>query len=193
MNQPGRPSTRLAPREIFDLVYRCCRVADIDAGNAERCGRNVTHAELHRQRGVEAFVHAASAGTSALTGFALAPTMVDAAIVDAAMAESASTTAVFTEPIALAAVSEALWQAALRGRVATTVDDTSSAVDMVESIEFEASEVTDDRRSAAAERDRRAMQDGVLVDTHLLNELAAKAATFLIAEHIIDAADEPTV
>ena len=45
----------VAPREVHDLVLRCARVAGLDAGAADRVGRNVTAAEVQLGGAVEAF------------------------------------------------------------------------------------------------------------------------------------------
>jgi len=171
----------LAPREVADLVYRCCRVAGVDAGAALRCAENVTHSEIHRGGGVESFLDAVAEHADSVRTFALAPDAVE-------VSEATREPVTFAQPVALGALSASLWQAGLRGYTTVDLDDASVATQTISQLEFADGEIEGSRRAESSERERAALSHGLPLDGAHVQLLYTAASGFLVAERVVDEA-----
>jgi hypothetical protein len=172
---------RVAPREITDLVYRSCRVVGLSAGVAQRCAANVTHGEIHRGNSVLAFLDALAQGDESVRSFASAADRLES------VEATGRFTVAFDEPVALAALSASLEQAASRGfvpQVAATVPGN----EILAGIDFLHHQVPDQARRDAVAREYRAMSEGLVFAIEQLQALESSAARFLVAESFIDSA-----
>jgi len=170
---------RVAPREITDLIYRSCRVVGLSAGVAQRCAENVTHGEIHRGNSVSAFLDVLTQGDESVRSFATAADRL------APVEATGQVTVAFDEPVALAALSASLEQAASRGfvpQVGATVPGNEISV----GIDFVRHQVPDQVRRDAAAREYQAMSEGLVFAVEQLQALESSAARFLVAESFID-------
>lgn len=181
----------LAPREIKDLVYRCCRVQGVDPGTADRLADNVLHAQIHRGPVLEAFVavlepsHDVSESEGAdLTRLSIAADEVELA--EAAVAAKGSATVTFEFAVPLLALSHSLWQAAERGTANVGVSATAHGVKQISGIEFVSEGLDQPTQAAASERHLKAHQQGLPVAASSLGRLESLAARFLVAEATLD-------
>ncbi len=177
----------VAPREITDLVDRASRVFGCGVGAAVRVAADVCHCEIHHGAGVTAWLEMCDRGVLAeLAGAARA---LDGAAIDVAAGRSGRRQ--FAAPVPCVLLSRALAAWAQRGVVPVDWPTSVRGVDMVDSIELVAGPTPSAALLAAAgERRRAALEAGLAVDSAEWERLEAAAAGFLLAEAVLDAADE---
>ena len=185
------PVTIIAPRELRDLVYRCCRVQGVDPGTADRFGDNLLHAQIHRGAAVEAFLDVLAPSTSSVDSSSGAVNRVVTAADRIALAEvtarsEGAATATFDSAVPLMALSQTLWHAAERGVASIGISATAPGDQQVESIELAAEELETEARTSARQRYLTAHQQGLPVATSAFLELESHAALFLVAERTLD-------
>ena len=178
------PVTIIAPRELRDLVYRCCRVQGVDPGTADRFGDNLLHAEIHRGAAVEAFLHVLASSAGVLTRVVTAADGIALAEVTARSEGVAA--ASFDSAVPLTALSHSLWHAAQRGVASIGISATAPGDQQVSSIEFVAEELDEAARTSARQRYLTAHRQGLPVATSAFVELESRAAQFLVAEGTLD-------
>ena len=185
------PVTIIAPRELRDLVYRCCRVQGVDPGTADRFGDNLLHAQIHRGAAVEAFLHVLASSTSSAASSSGDLTRVVTAADSIALAEvtarrEGAATAAFDSAVPLTALSQTLWHAAQRGVASVGISAATPGDQRVSSIEFVAEELDQAARTSARQRYLAAHRQGLPVATSAFVELESRAAQFLVAERTLD-------
>lgn len=179
--------TILAPRELKDLVYRCCRVQGVDPGNADRFADNVVHSEIHRGASVGMFLWLL-AGSSSITELVRWTTAADQVeLAEVAAHREGVATASFTSKVPLLTLSGSLWQAAERGVASVGVLATAPSDLEFMSIGFVVRELDEAERIAAHTRYLAAHQRGLVVATSALEALESRATGFLVAESTLDA------
>lgn len=181
------PVTIIAPRELRDLVYRCCRVQGVDPGTADRFGDNLLHAQIHRGAAVEPFLHVLASSTSSSGDLTRVVTAADSIALAELTARSVGVaTATFDSAVPLMALSHSLWHAAERGVASVGVSATTPGDQRVSSIKFVAGELDPVARDSARQRYLTAHRQGLPVATSAFVELESRAAQFLVAERTLD-------
>ncbi|HCW00673.1 MAG TPA: hypothetical protein DGK99_04615 [Acidimicrobiaceae bacterium] len=175
----GRPQVLVAPREIHDLVFRCARVAGLDAGAADRSGRNVTAAEVHLGGAVETFASVLGDPQRLAAEFGAGPDVLVEAEVEARATGSA--VARFGVPTPLAALASVIADIGGRGLGVDGVKVGATAATTVDELEVTGPPPSSDGTAAA-----RAARDGLAVDRVAFDALIAAARPFLVAESILD-------
>lgn len=176
-------SVVVAPREIKDLVDRCCRVSGCTAGSAQRLALNVLHGEIHHGDAISTFLAALAAGPSEVGRLARAYEQVELAEVAARSQGAAS--AAFDRPVPLAAISQAVADARTRGVESASVAATMSAGTEIDAIEFVTATLGVASPEATA-RSSAAHRDGLTIPEDALRRLEAGARPFLVAEETLD-------
>jgi len=180
----------LAPREIQDLVYRCCRVQGVDPGTADRLAENVLHAQIHRGPVIETFLavlersDVSASEVADLTRLSSAADKIELA--EAAAVIEGRATVTFESTVPLLALSHSLWLAAERGTASVGISATAPGVEPVSSIEFVRKALDQPTQAAAFGRHLRAHQQGLPVAAPSLARLESRAARFLVAEATLD-------
>ena len=172
----------VAPREIHDLVYRCCRVAGCDPGLADRVADNVMYAEVLIGGGVAAFVATAGADEPN-SAFAQAADRVESA--EAGLRSGGDGRAEFDEPVPLAAIAGAIWHLLGRPMSCTPAlsSDASALCAAVEIVDGKAEEA---QLQPLRDRVAGCMRNGVAVPTAAFEVLEVRATAFLVAEATLD-------
>jgi len=179
--------TILAPRELKDLVYRCCRVGGIDPGTADRFADNLLHAQIHRGKAVETFLAILASSTSSTDELARVVAAADRVELAEATTRSVGVaTATFDSAVPLLALSLSLWHAAERGIASIGISNTAPGDQHVESIELVAETLDQTARASAQQRHSTAHQQGLSVTTSDFAQLESQAASFLVAEMKLD-------
>ena len=175
----GRLQVLVAPREIHDLVFRCARVAGLDAGAADRAGRNVTAAEVHLGGAVETFASVLGDPQRLAAEFGAGPDVLVGAEVEARA--TGSGVARFGVPTPLAALASAVADIGGRGLGVDGIQAGATAATTVDGLQVTGSPSPSDGTAAA-----RAARDGLAVDRVAVDALIAAARPFLVAESILD-------
>ena len=129
--------TILAPRELRDFVYRCCRVQGVDPGTADRFADNLLHAQIHRGASVETFLSVLVSSSSSADDLTRVTTAADSVeLAEATARIEGVATATFDSAVPLMALSHSLWHAATRGVASIGISPTAPGDQHVESIEF---------------------------------------------------------
>ena len=190
--------TILAPRELRDFVYRCCRVQGVDPGTADRFADNLLHAQIHRGASVETFLSVLVSSSSSADDLTRVTTAADSVeLAEATARIEGVATATFDCAVPLMALSHSLWHAATRGVASIGISPTAPADQHVESIEF-VTQILDTEaldpvaldpvaRAAAQQRHLTAHQLGLPVATSSFVQLESRAAPFLVDELTLDA------
>ncbi len=190
--------TILAPRELRDFVYRCCRVQGVDPGTADRFADNLLHAQIHRGASVETFLSVLVSSSSSADDLTRVTTAADSVeLAEATARIEGVATATFDCAVPLMALSHSLWHAATRGVASIDISPTAPADQHVESIEF-VTQILDTEaldpvalgpvaRAAAQQRHLTAHQQGLPVATSSFVQLESRAAPFLVDELTLDA------
>ena len=195
--------TILAPRELRDFVYRCCRVQGVDPGTADRFADNLLHAQIHRGASVETFLSVLVSSSSSADDLTRVTTAADSVeLAEATARIEGVATATFDCAVPLMALSHSLWHAATRGVTSIGISPTAPADQHVESIEF-VTQILDPvaldpvaldpvaldpvARAAAQQRHLTAHQLGLPVATSSFVQLESRAAPFLVDELTLDA------
>ena len=193
MSNDSDPVTIIAPRELRDLVYRCCRVQGVDPGTADRFSDNLLHAEIHRGATIETFFSVLASSTSSVDDLTRVTTAADSIELAEVTARSEGVAAAtFDSAVPLMALSHSLWHAAERGIASIGISPTAPADQHVESIEF-VTQILDTEaldpvaRAAAQQRHLTAHQQGLPVATSSFVQLESHAAPFLVDELTLDA------
>lgn len=190
MSVHSAPVTILAPRELKDLVYRCCRVEGIDSGAAERFADNLLHAQIHRGESVETFLSILASSSSSTNDLTRVVTAADRVELAEATARSEGVaTATFDSAVPLLALSLSLWHAAQRGISSMGVSVTAPGDQHVESIELVTGALDQTTRTSAQQRYSTAHRQGLSVATSAFVQLESHAASFLVAETKLDAVE----
>ncbi len=185
--------TILAPRELRDFVYRCCRVQGVDPGTADRFADNLLHAQIHRGASVETFLSVLVSSSSSADDLTRVTTAADSVeLAEATARIEGVATATFDCAVPLMALSHSLWHTATRGIASIGISATAPADQHVESIEFVTqildTEALDPVAGAAAQqRHLAAHQLGLPVATSSFVQLESRAAPFLVDEVTLDA------
>lgn len=179
--------TILAPRELKDLVYRCCRVQGVDPGNADRFADNLLHAQIHRGASVEVFLSVLASLSSSRGELTRVTNAADGVEVAEATARSEGVaTANFDPAVPLMALSHTLWQAAERGTASIGISATAPGDQEVRRIEFARTELDQAAKDSAHERHLAAHRVGLELATSAFAQLESYAAQFLVAEATLD-------
>ncbi|MDE0606253.1 MAG: hypothetical protein OXH78_03750 [Acidimicrobiaceae bacterium] len=188
MSVHSAPVTILAPRELRDLVYRCCRVEGIDPGTADRFADNLLHAQIHRGASVETFLSILASSTSSTHDLARVVAAADRVELAEATARSeGAATATFDSAVPLSALSLSLWRAAERDIASIGISVTAPGDQHVESVELVSEALDQTARASAQQRNLTAHQQGLSVATSAFVQLESHAASFLVAEMKLDA------
>ena len=185
--------TILAPRELRDSVYRCCRVQGVDPGAADRFADNLLHAQIHRGASVETFLSVLVSSSSSAADLTRVTTAADSVeLAEATARIEGVATATFDSAVPLMALSHSLWHAATRGIASIGISPTAPGDQHVESIEFvtqilDAEALDPVARAAAQQRHLTAHQQGLPVATSSFVQLESHAAPYLVAEVTLDA------
>lgn len=184
----------VAPRELRDLAYRCSRVAGVDPGAAHRLASNITFAEVHYGRAVEALARVVEAGDhESLQLFSAAADAVERAEVE--LGQDGTSVARFERPVPFAAVAESVWEAANRGRVAADLPSdivgSTSCVEirLVGGPQSESGGVQS-TKDAFVERHKAGCRNGLSISRTLLDVLETGASLFLVEEAVLDRIDQ---
>lgn len=185
----GRGSvTILAPRELRDIVYRCCRVQRVDPGTADRFADNLLHAQIHRGAAIEPFLDLLASSSSSADDLPEVATAADSVeLAEATARTDGVATATFDSAVPLMALSHSLWHAAERGIASIGISPTAPGDQHVKSIEFVAEVLDQTARTSAQQRHLLAHQQGLPVATSSFVQLESHAAPFLVAEVTLDA------
>lgn len=175
---------RVAPREIFDLVYRCARVAGFEAGSAERAARNVTASEIVCGDAIKTFLRAMENKEEVRECFADGPDLLAAAEVAARQSGFAEVS--LPRPIPLAALIQTIDEVRGRGLGVAGVPSGGSGSTAVESLEIGGPA---QQRFMDDEKHGKACRHGVLVDEAVFTHLEKAAHLFLVSEEVLDAVD----
>ncbi len=200
--------TILAPRELRDFVYRCCRVQGVDPGTADRFADNLLHAQIHRGASVETFLSVLVSSSSSADDLTRVTTAADSVeLAEATARIEGVATATFDSAVPLMALSHSLWHAATRGVASIGISPTAPGDQHVESIEF-VTQILDTEaldpvaldpvaldpvaldpvaRASAQQRHLSAHHLGLPVATSSLVQLESRAARFLVDELTLDA------
>ena len=180
--------TILAPRELRDFVYRCCRVQGVDPGTADRFADNLLHAQIHRGASVETFLSVLVSSSSSADDLTRVTTAADSVeLAEATARIEGVATATFDSAVPLMALSHSLWHAATRGIASIGISPTAPADQHVESIEFVTEALNQAARTSAQQRHLTAHQLGLPVATSSFVQLESRAAPFLVDELTLDA------
>ena len=180
--------TILAPRELRDFVYRCCRVQGVDPGTADRFADNLLHAQIHRGASVETFLSVLVSSSSSADDLTRVTTAADSVeLAEATARIEGVATATFDSAVPLMALSHSLWHAATRGIASIGISPTAPADQHVESIEFVTEALNQAARTSARQRHLTAHQQGLPVATSSFVQLESHAAPFLVDEVTLDA------
>lgn len=181
------PTVVVAPREITDLVNRASRVSGCTVGEAARIAADVAYCEVHHGGGIAAWLAMAHHGE--LVEIAGAARELDGVALDVAAGRSGRLA--WSEPIPCALLVRSLAAFARRGMVAAGWSADPGGVDRVGSIELVAGRPPSDEMLAAAEsRWATSLAGGMTVDRAEWDSLESAAARFMLAEALLDAADE---
>ena len=170
----------VAPREVYDLVLRCARVAGCSAGVADRLARNVTAAEVDLGAAIEVFVDAMEGGNLPESPLASAPDVLAGA--EVAARSGASATATFDPPAPLAGLSASINETEGRGVVIRGVDGAATAGTMVSELLLSVGTADPPAVGLGA-----AYRDGLRVAGPAFDQLVEEAKRFLVAETTLDA------
>ena len=180
--------TILAPRELRDFVYRCCRVQGVDPGTADRFADNLLHAQIHRGASVETFLSVLVSSSSSADDLTRVTTAADSVeLAEATARIEGVATATFDCAVPLMALSHSLWHAAERGIASVGISPTAPGDQHVESIEFVTEALNQAARTSARQRHLTAHQLGLPVATSSFVQLESRAAPFLVDEVTLDA------
>jgi|TARA_B100000809_G_scaffold28326_1_gene24599 hypothetical protein len=167
----------VAPREVYDLVFRCARVAGCDPGTADRVARNVMVAEARWGGAVAVAVGVFEAEDPAGSAPVRAPDVLAEAECDARTTGSAR--AEFEAPVPLAFLVSTIAEMAGRGVVVDDLPIDATAGLPVPGLGLRTG-VADRPSSVEAHR------GGLSVDRVAFNRLEAMAGRFLVSEAILD-------
>ncbi len=173
----------VAPREVHDLVLRCARVAGLDAGAADRVGRNVTAAEVQLGGAVEAFAAVLDDPHRILAEYGDGPDAMVSAEVAARAAGSG--TATFGVPTPMAALASVIDDIGDRGLGVDGVPEGATAATVVDVLR-----VGGPAGSGADGAAVRAAREGLAVDRRAFDALILAAKSFLVAESILDGIED---
>ena len=187
----------LAPREVHDLVYECCRVLGLDGGVAGDVARSVTTIEICFGQGLAAFDQEVSrlgqqGGSLLASPFVRAPDQWRAGELRLV---SGQTGAVHFEPATpLAALGSVLNESLERGVGWATLGvgggeaTDLTGIDRLEEVELDI--LGPDHSVPDRWRRRRtdALRHGLKLPQDLIGRLTRLAATFLVSEAAVDAA-----
>ena len=173
----------VAPREVQDLVFRCARVAGLDAGAADRVGRNVTAAEVQLGGAVEVFVAVLDDPNRMLVEYDDGPDAMVSAEVEARAAGYGMAT--FGVPTPMAALASVIADIGGRGLGVDGVPEGATAATVVDML-WVGGPVGSGTDGAAA----RAARDGLAVDRWAFDALTLAAEAFLVAESILDGIED---
>ncbi len=170
--------TLVAPREIVDLVYRCCRMASLDPGSADVIARAAAEAELSGLEGLADCVRHHTSGSLGAVVDALRA--IDVAEVSV-RASGEPVTVDFESSVAGSLLNRRLRQA--QGRSVVSVPAAQGTqVDGVRLSRRDAPTVAIEAPS------RRGYVEGVEVDSAVFEAATRIAASFLVSEAVLDAA-----
>ena len=173
----------VAPREIHDLVFRCARVAGLDAGAADRAGRNVTAAEVHLGGAVEVFASVLGDPQRLVAEFGAGPDALVDAEVEART--NGSGVATFGVPTPLAALASVVADIGGRGLGVQGLPDGATAATTVDGLDVGGASTPADGAASA-----RAAREGLSVDQRAFDALVIAARSFLVAESILDGIED---
>lgn len=168
--------TLVAPREIVDIVYRCCRVANVDPGSSDDIAQAVAEAELVGTAGLAGFLSHHAAGS--LDDVAVALRAIDVGEVQVrATGEPVSID--FDSSVARPLLIRRLRQAQARA-VASAPTGPDTYVDGIH--------LTNEASTRSVNAPRRGYAGGVEVDTEAFEVATQIAREFLVSESVLDAA-----
>ena len=179
----GRYQVLVAPREIHDLVSRCVRVVGLDAGAADRAGRNVTVAEVHLGGAVETFASVLGDPQRLVAEFGAGPDVLVEAELEART--TGSGVARFVVPTPLAALASVVADMGGRGLGVDGVEAGATAATTVNGLQIGGPPWPSDGTAAV-----RAARDGLVVDRVAFDALVIAARSFLVAESILDGIED---
>ena len=188
MSEELSAKTTIAPRELRDLVYRCCRVRGIDAANADRFAENLVHAEVTRGAALCGFIRILDPSPSSsdeLARLAGAADIIEVA--ETAIQHHSAATATFETAVPLLALSHSLQQAAHRGTISVNISPSTDANQEVGYIEFVRGTLDYRTQTDVQQHHLRAYQQGLTVASFAFLQLERYAAAFRVAEATLDA------
>ncbi len=173
----------VAPREVHDLVFRCARTAGLDAGAAERAGRNVTYSEVHFGAAVATFASALEDPQRLKAEYGIGPDALLLAEVEARVKGVGS--AVFATGVPLAALASGIADITSRGLGVDGVPTKATAATLVDALRVGGPASPHDDTAGA-----RAAREGLLVDRAAFGVLTEAAKAFLVSEVTLDGIED---
>lgn len=197
-----RQLVTVAPREIKDLVFRCCKVSLIDAGTAAKIAGNIVHSEIFYGGAVNWFCGVPQSQQAAQTGIqtwtASLPRMPKAQSVVVIRLE---------DKVPMFAVALEAYELACRGTLCANyfeLDESSNTIKMTRPgqgtlTELRFSAIPDSASSVAlqglgdwyAEKKQNAFVQGLNVEPIAFEKLTNMASGYLVSESLVDAATLP--
>jgi len=174
----------VAPREVVDLVYRCARVAGLDAGSADRAARNVVAAEVGYGSAIGVFFQALGDSAVLEQAFVDGPDVLAIAEVEARISGSAK--ARLPAPTPVAALALAIDEIRGRGLGVSGIPEDADGRTTVDQLAVGG---PTQLRTVDSVAHTAAAREGVRVNAIALADLTGFAHAFLVAEAILDAAE----
>jgi len=192
----GDDLIEVAPREVHDMVYECCRVLGLGGGVAGDVAKSVTSIEIGFGQGLAAFDQEVSRlpeqGASLLASpFVLAPDQWRAGELRLAGGETGVVR--FDPPTPLAALGSVLRESLERGIGCAALvigdgDTTLTGIDRLEEVELEADNPDRSMPDRWRQRETDAMRQGLKLPRDLVVRTKKLAAGYLVSEAAVDAA-----
>ena len=179
----GGDQMLVAPREVHDLVFRCARIAGLDAGAAERAGRNVTYSEVHFGAAVATFASVLADPQRLEAEYGTGPDALVLAEVEARAKGIGS--AVFATGVPLAALASGIADITGRGLGVDGVPAGATAATLVDTLQVGGPVIPADDAAGA-----RAAREGLVVDRAAFGALAEAAKAFLVSEATLDGIED---
>ena len=175
----GGDQMLVAPREVHDLVFRCARIAGLDAGAADRAGRNVTYSEVHFGGAVATFASVLADPQRLLAEYGNGPDALVLAEVEARARGIGS--AIFAIGVPLAALGSCIAEITSRGLSVEGVPIGATGTTLVDVLQVGGPAMPVDDTAGV-----RAAREGLVVDRAAFSALTEAAKAFLVSEAILD-------
>jgi hypothetical protein len=175
----GDNQVLVAPREVHDLVFRCARIAGLDAGAADRAGRNVTYAEVHLGGAVTTFATVLTDPQRLVAEYGAGPDALVLAEVEARAKGIGS--ACFATGVPMAALASGIADIAGRGLGVDGVAVGATATTLVHALQVGGPAMPADDAAGV-----RAAREGLAVDWEAFGALTEASKAFLVSEATLD-------
>ncbi|GIT00366.1 MAG: hypothetical protein CM1200mP26_20780 [Acidimicrobiales bacterium] len=174
----------VAPREVHDLVFRCARIAGLDAGAADRAGRNVTYSGgALRWCSSHLCLRAGGSTATALGEYGNGPDALVLAEVEARAKGIGS--AVFASGVPLAALGSGIADITGRGLGVEGVPIGATGTTLVDVLQVGGPAMPVDDAAGS-----RAAREGLVVDRAAFSALTEAAKAYLVSETILDGIED---